>query len=150
MPWNSVCSFCCCCCCCLEPALGKDIWIRVTSTTVMTIFSKLSLWKLLYHNYVQSFFSTVTRHIDQRILKDTLQLKILRTWIKIRTNSFIKTWVNIMKRKSTKMRRNLSLAKKYEGCTKDHISLVVIRFFFSQTNLVFKFSPVTEFEPTIT
>ena len=75
MPWNSVCSFCCCCCCCLEPALGKDIWIRVTSTTVMTIFSKLSLWKLLYHNYVQSFFSTVTRHIDQRILKDTLTVE---------------------------------------------------------------------------
>ena len=76
-------------------------------------------------------------------MKDILQLKILRTWIKIHANSFIKTLVNIVKWESTKVPRKLSLAKKYNPYSKGHctkinyIWLVIIRFFFSQTNLVF-------------
>ena len=91
----------------------------------------------------KSFSSTITRHIDNSILKDTLQLKILWTCVKIRANSFIKTLVNIMKRKSTKVRiithekKNATPHFK-EYCTKIDISLVVIHFFFSQTNPVFK------------
>ena len=61
-----------------------------------------------------SLFLTITRYINYNILKDTLQLKILRTWIKIRANSFIKTLVNIMKRKSKKVPGKLSFVKKYE------------------------------------
>ena len=38
--------------------------------------------------------------INNIVLKDTLQLKILQIWINIRTNSFIKTWVNILEQKS--------------------------------------------------
>ena len=82
-------------------------------------------------------------------MKDTQRLKILWTWIKIRANSFIKTLVNNMKRKSTKVPWTLSLTKKNatphfkEHCTKIDISLVVIHFFFSQTNLVFKYNPLT-------
>ena len=53
------------------------------STTVMVIFSQMPFWKLLDHSYVQSFFSIITRHINYNILKGTLLLKILRTWIKI-------------------------------------------------------------------
>ena len=81
-------------------------------------------------------------------MKDTLRLKILWTWIKIRANSFIKTLVNNMKRKPTKVPWTLSLTKKNvtphfkEHCTKIDISLVVIRFFFSQTNVVFKSNPL--------
>ena len=37
-------------------------------------FSKVEFWKLLHHSYVQSSFSTITRHIEHSILKDTLQL----------------------------------------------------------------------------
>ena len=83
-------------------------------------------------------------------MKDILQLKILRTWIKIlriwikvHANSFNKTLVNIMKRESTKVPWKLSLERNYdphfkEHCTKiDDIWLVIIRFFFSRTNLVF-------------
>ena len=54
-----------------------------------------------------SLFLTITRYINNNILKDTLQLKILRTWI-------IKTLVNSMKQKSKKVPGKLSLVKKYE------------------------------------
>ena len=41
--------------------------------------------------------------------KTPQQLKVLRTWIKKRANSFIKTWVNIMKRKSMKLHGKIYL-----------------------------------------
>ena len=65
------------------------------------------IWSQLYS------FSTIARYIDNSVLKDTLKLKILRKWIKIRATSFIKTWVNI-KWKSTKVPWKLSLAEKYD------------------------------------
>ena len=52
-------------------------------------------FKLFDHNYVQSPFSTNTRHFENSILKDTLQFFILRTWINMRAKSFIKTLVNV-------------------------------------------------------
>ena len=97
-------------------------------------FSKLLSWKLLYRSYVRSFLSTITRHIGNSILKDTLQF-----------NSFIKNWEDIWQEnrrsclKSYKLHKNASLHFQ-QHCTKiDHISLIFIRFFFSQANLVFKF-----------
>ena len=87
------------------------------------------------------------RHINDSILKDSLWLKILWTWIKIRANSFIKTLVNNMKRRS-KVSSTLSLAKKNatphfkEHCTKIDISLVAIHILFSQTNVVSKYNPL--------
>ena len=85
---------------CLEATLGQD---RATSATVMVIFSKVPFRKLLYHSYVKVFFSTIAKHINNSILKDTLRLKILWPWINIQSNSFIKALVNNMKRKSTKV-----------------------------------------------
>ena len=117
--------------------------MRRTSTSVMIIFPKVPFRKLLDHGYVQ-----VSSQQLRGTLKDTLWLKVLWTWIKIRANSFIKTLVNNMKRKPTKVPWTLSLTKKNvtphfkEHCTKIDISLVVIRFFFSQTNLVFKSNPL--------
>ena len=61
------------------------------------------LSKLLKHEYVQTYWPTITRHIDNASLKGTLLLKILQTMINIRGNSFIKTWINVMKRKSAKL-----------------------------------------------
>ena len=75
-------------------------------------FSKNTFgWLLLY---AQSSFSIITRHIYNKFLKDRLQLRILRTWIKICANSFINTSLNIMKQNSTKVLGNLSLKKKYD------------------------------------
>ena len=108
----------------------------------------MPFWKLLDHNYVQSSFSRITRHIGNSVLKDTLLLKILQTWIKISANSFINSWVKTIKWKLTKVPLKLSLALDYDSALQrtshqiDVVSLIVIRFFFSQTNLVFKSNPV--------
>ena len=74
-------------------------------------------------------------------LKDTLQLKILRTWIDIRVNSFLDKF------HETKMDED---ASEIISCTKSEpvlwrtshqdISLIIIFFFFSETNLNFKFN----------
>ena len=69
---------------------------------------------LLDYNDVRSSLSIIMMHIDNSVLKDTLQLKVLQKLIKIGANSFIKTWVNIIKRKSKKVPLKLSLAKKYD------------------------------------
>ena len=50
---------------CLRPTVRKYTWMRLTSVTVMVIFSKLSFWKLLDHSYVQSCFS------NQHVTKPT-------------------------------------------------------------------------------
>ena len=84
---------------CLEPTVRKNTWMRTTSITVMVIFSKVAFWKLLDHCYVQSLISTITRHIDNNILKDTQQFYILWTWMNMRTKSFIKIVVNVTERR---------------------------------------------------
>ena len=106
----------------------------------MVIFSKVLLRKLLYHRYVK-VSSQQLRDTLTSVLKDTLRLKILWTRIKIRVNSFIETFVNNMKRKINEGALNRSRDFP-EHCTKIDISIVVIRFFFSQTNLVFKSNPL--------
>ena len=93
MPWYCVCLFLFRTNCKKRHLNESDI------LTVMVVFSKVPFWKVLDHSYVQSSLSKITRYIDNSNLKETLQLKILQTWIKIRVNTFIKTWVNIMKQK---------------------------------------------------
>ena len=117
----------CCYCFCLEPTVRKDTWMRTTSVTVMAFFPKVAFWKLLDHSYVQSSFSINTRHIENSILKDTLQLNIFRTWINLRATSFIKTSVNMKKKLKT-------VPRKRSACT---FPLFYTLLFLS--NLVFKF-----------
>ena len=59
------------------------------------IFVKSGILKLLDPSYLQSPFSTIKRHIDNSILKDTLQFYFLRTWINMSAKSFIKISVNV-------------------------------------------------------
>ena len=122
-----------------EPTLRKDAWIRATSATVMVIFSKVLLWKVLDHSYTQSSFSTTARYIDSSIFKDSLQLKILRTWIKIRPNFFMNTWVNI-KQRSTKVSWKFSLSKKYDPALQR--TLHQSRWYFTWCSTEFEFHPV--------
>ena len=79
------------------------------------------------------------RHINNIILKETLQLKILRTWINILANSFIKTWVNIMKWKLMKLHNSLSLDFVEHFTRINHTTFHLFIFFFS-FHLVFKFN----------
>ena len=99
--------------------------------------SEVALWKLHDHCYVQSRFSTNTRHIDNSILKDILQFFILRIWINMRAKSFIKTSVNV-----TETRIDEDVWKKIvaqsvhleEHCTKKKPRFTYfMRSFFSQT-----------------
>ena len=72
----------------------------MTSVTVMVIFFESGILKVpLSQLCSNSPLSTITRHIDNSILKDTLQLYILRTWINMRAKSFIKTSVNVTETK---------------------------------------------------
>ena len=74
--------------------------MRMTSVTMMLIFFKSGILKVTWSQLCSnSPFSTITRHIDNSILKDTLQLYILRTWINMRAKSFIKTSVNVTETK---------------------------------------------------
>ena len=106
-------------------------------------FIEAAILKVIDHNYVQSSFLTITKHIDNSILKDTLQFRILRSWIKIRANSFIKIWVhtwneNYLKRclENYHLQKNTNPHQK-ERCTKlDDFLRIFIRFFFSLSNLV--------------
>ena len=66
---------------------------------------------LLDHSYVQGTFSTIMRHVDNIIFQDTLQLNILWTLVKKDSNSFVKTWANMIKQKSTKVTGKLSVAR---------------------------------------
>ena len=85
---------------CLEAALGQDTYKSDFRHCYGIFFenvpSKVTISQL-------RFFSAIARHINNSILKDTLRMKILWTWIKIRANFFIKTLVKNMKRKSTKV-----------------------------------------------
>ena len=66
---------------------GKsNIWIRTIIVKVMGIISKMPFWKLLDISF--KFLNNYEARWQQH-LKDTLQLKTLRTWINVRINSFL-------------------------------------------------------------
>ena len=57
--------------------------------------SKLEFISYVYgHNYVQSSFPAISKHIDKSSLKDTLQLKILRAILKNTTLYFRENYIN--------------------------------------------------------
>ena len=60
-----------------------SIFIFCLEPTVREPFQESTILELLDHSYVQSLFAIITRHFDNGISNDTLQLKILRTWITI-------------------------------------------------------------------
>ena len=117
------------------------------SVSINLSCSEFSFMNILIDNLLMQFFYIQNRKmcLSKKIL---FQLKILRTWIKIRASSFIKTWGNIMNQKSTNMPGKLPVAEKSKpalqrNCTKiGDISLIFIHFFFSQTNLFLKFNLV--------
>ena len=111
--------------------------MRAITATVLVIFLKVPFRKFPDYDYVNVSSHQLRNNIS--ILKDILQLKILRTWIKVHASSFIKTSVNIQRRclENYHSKKNATPHFK-EHCTKtDDIWLVIIRFFLSQANLVF-------------
>ena len=90
----------------------------MTSVTVMVIFFESGILKVTWSQLCSnSPFSTITRHIDNSILKDTLQLYILRTWINMRAKSFIKTSVNVTETKIDEAAWKKINHAKLQACT---------------------------------
>ena len=54
----------------------KSTWIIAISVRVMVIILKMSFWKLVGICYVQSFFSTIKRHIDNCIWRTSYSWRI--------------------------------------------------------------------------
>ena len=99
----------------------------------------------LDQSYVQSPFSTNTRHTANSILKNTLQFFILRIWINMRAKSFVKSLVNV-----TETRIDEGAWKKIvtqsvhleEHSTKIETTFHLFYGLLFLTNLVFKFNTV--------
>ena len=103
---------------CLELTVRKNTWIGITFLTVVVIFFR----KLVDHSYIQSPFSTITRHIDNSILKRYPY--ILRTWINICAKSFIKTSVNIVKQKWRRYLKKDQCRKNSSAHFKEHFAKI--------------------------
>ena len=71
---------------CLEPTVTEQL-DENDFRHYYGIFFESTIPKLLDHSYVQGSFAT--RHFDNGIWNDTLQLKILRTWITTWANFFL-------------------------------------------------------------
>ena len=131
---------------CLEPTIRKYIWMRTTSISVMVIF-----WKC----HPESYLFTAMFEVPSQQLWGTLSTAFRKTpynwrfyghgwtYLTILSSKLEKTSWNENQRsclKSYKLHKNLNLHFE-QHCTKiDLISLIFIRFFFSQSNLVFKFN----------
>ena len=71
-------------------------------------FSKVPLWKLLYHRNVHRSFTTIKRHIENRIWETIYSWRFYRNGL---TYVLVLSWSNIMKRKLTKIPEKLSVAQ---------------------------------------
>ena len=125
---------------CLEAMIKRNTWIRTISVTVMVIISKVLFWKLLDINNVQLYSNIFLNNYKahwQRHFKDTLQMKILRTWINIHANSFFGKYHEMI---MTMVPWKLSVAKKSEPvlsrASHQDISLIIV-VFASRTNLIY-------------
>ena len=120
--------------------IKSNHWMRAISV-IMVIILKVQFWKLLDFYYFQSFFPTITRHIENGIWKTPCSCRFY--WCGS-TYELILSWVNIMKPKWMKFREKLSVGQKSESVppTTLHrdISLITEFFFFTLINLVFKFN----------
>ena len=144
----------------------KNTWMRTTFIKVMydnyfkntilkvtwyQLFSKLiknhedfknAILKVTWYQLFSKLIKDYEAHWKQH-LKDILLLKILRTWINIRTNSLLD---KCDETKMGEMYWKLLAAQKSEPVIwrilHQDISFIIALFFFSETNLVFKFNLV--------
>ena len=63
----------------------------------LKVFEKLS-----ENNLIICYWEKLTRSVGNEDLKEKLKVKIVTKWIDIRVNAFIKTWVQIIRRKESR------------------------------------------------
>ena len=122
---------------CLEATIKRNTWMRTISVTVMIIISKIAVLKVTWYQLCSKCFLDNYEAHWQRHLKDTLQMKILRTWINIHANSFFGKYHEMI---MTMVPWKLSVAKKSEPvlsrASHQDISLIIV-VFVSRTNLIY-------------
>ena len=116
MPWYSLSSF-------LffvkSKTVRKENCMRTTSIIVTAVqlcyFFEIAILEVSWSQLCSRFVINSGEAIGNNISKAKLQSKTLQTWIKIMlTNSFNKTWVNIMKRKTKGVPGKLSVSKNFD------------------------------------
>ena len=63
----------------------------------LKVFEKLS-----ENNLIRCYWEKLTRSVGNEDLKKKLKVRIVTKWIDIRVNAFIKTWVQIIRRKESR------------------------------------------------
>ena len=66
--------------------------------------------KLLDNDSVNQIWDSITRYLPNEQLKVVLFQEIIRKWIDIRANSFVNTYVQILKRKIKNEGRKISIS----------------------------------------
>ena len=128
---------------CLEPTLKKTTLGWEQFPSVSLIILKALLRKLLNISFVLSFFSKITWYIDNGTWETPYSWRFFGHGS---TYVLILSKVNIMKQKWAKVPAKLSVGLKVKTVLQrtlhQSISFIIVFFFFSQTNLVFKFTLV--------
>ena len=89
-----------------------------------------AILKVTWHQLCSKFFLNINEAHWQWHLKDTLQLKIIRQWIRIRVNSSL---ANVMKRKWTNVPEKQSVVQKSEPVLWRTVHLLLYSFSLKQT-----------------
>ena len=85
------------------------------------------VWSQLYSKF---FLNSCEVHWPQHFERHPA-VEDLRKWTKIRADCFIKIWVNIIERKSTKVPWRLPLAKKYDPALQRKLHHLLLHASFS-------------------
>ena len=80
---------------------------KILNMNFMILYSegniKLKVFeKLSENNLIKCYWEKLTRSVGNEDLKEKLKVKIVTKWIDIRVNAFIKTWVQIIRRKESR------------------------------------------------
>ena len=79
---------------CLEPTVREQP-DENDSRSYYGVYFESTILKLIDHSYVQSSLARITRHFDNGIWNDALQLKIFWSWISIWTKYFLSKFVEM-------------------------------------------------------
>ena len=106
-------------------------------TSVSVFFFESTIMKLTDHSYVRSSFATIRRHSDNGFRNDALQLKILRTLVRIGTNYFLSKFLETKIDESAwKILYTIICACSSKNIAPRYFTCCML--LFSQINLVFK------------
>ena len=65
----------------------------------------LLMKKIENSSIIDICWNNITSRLDNDILKETLKIEVLKKWVNIRGNSFVRAWVDILKKKQIDSKR---------------------------------------------